>query len=946
VSASADALAQALVEATAARRAALRAAAPVGPQELGWALKRLVDAAWSSDPPATVRIAACLEELARDSGDPQVQALAAWSRGIANLGQGRMEDALADIDRAASMFTAQHRRHEMASARVSQLMALAMLGRYDEAAACGAAARDVFIEVGDRRSAGKIELNLGNIAYRRDHCDVASAHYRAAIDSFRESGDAEHGIMAAKGLADTLARQHDFETAAALYETALADAYRGGFALLSALAEGDIGALDMQRGRYDRALHFLERSRRGLAALQVPHYLAVAEESLADAYLELCLLPEALALYQRSLATYESAGMLADQAWALAQQGRTLALLGDSPAAAASLARAQQLFTDEDNPVGLALAHLWSSELALADGDVQAAIAHANDAAVPLAGARHWSGHLAARAQQARALRGAARPGEAVEVATQARAEAHRLGMPHIARRCDVLLGELALDGRRPQDAEAHFRAAVAQIESARGVLPGEEFRSAFLGENLLPYRQLARITLAAGDAGAAARALGWVEQARARALSDALADGAAEPRADAGGPDASAERTRLRQHLNACYHRLAHPRADGVPPAALHDEVHRLERALLEANRRDLQLGAWRGDSGEGPGPAHAVLDIASLQDALGASTVLVEYATLGDELVVFVVDQSGVTCVPLATPAARVRQAVEQLRFQIDTLRHGVERLRHRLPEMRSRASSHLRDLHAAVWAPIAGRIGARRVVVVPDGSLHAAPFEALFDGVLHEVERREIVRLPSARTMLAYRAREAPRFERALLLGYTDERLPHVPREIGAVAACFDGADVRLGRAASTAALRAAAPTADVIHVACHAQFRADSPRFSALHLADGALTAREAAHLRLRCSLLTLSACETGVAAVGAGNEPIGLTASCLAAGAPSVLASLWTVQDDVTADLMATFYARLRAGDSPARALRSAQCATLATHPHPYFWAAFVLHGRS
>jgi hypothetical protein len=123
--------------------------------------------------------------------------------------------------------------------------------------------------------------------------------------------------------------------------------------------------------------------------------------------------------------------------------------------------------------------------------------------------------------------------------------------------------------------------------------------------------------------------------------------------------------------------------------------------------------------------------------------------------------------------------------------------------------------------------------------------------------------------------------------------------------------------------------------VLHIACHAQFRSDNPHFSALNLADGALTAHDAARLRLRCELLALSACETGVAHVLPGNEPIGLTYAFLSAGAPSVLASLWTVQDEVAADFMARFYERLRADRQPARALRETQIAMLSTHPHPY-----------
>ncbi|HYP54564.1 MAG TPA: CHAT domain-containing protein, partial [Pyrinomonadaceae bacterium] len=90
---------------------------------------------------------------------------------------------------------------------------------------------------------------------------------------------------------------------------------------------------------------------------------------------------------------------------------------------------------------------------------------------------------------------------------------------------------------------------------------------------------------------------------------------------------------------------------------------------------------------------------------------------------------------------------------------------------------------------------------------------------------------------------------------------------------------------------------------------------------------------------------LSACETGVSAVAPGDELIGLARGFFAAGAHSLVLSLWTVDDEATADLMTDFYTRLRAGDSPAAALRAAQLRQLARRPHPFFWSPFVLLGR-
>jgi CHAT domain-containing protein len=171
-----------------------------------------------------------------------------------------------------------------------------------------------------------------------------------------------------------------------------------------------------------------------------------------------------------------------------------------------------------------------------------------------------------------------------------------------------------------------------------------------------------------------------------------------------------------------------------------------------------------------------------------------------------------------------------------------------------------------------------------------------------------------------------------------------LPHAAHEAVFVAGLFPQGEAFVGAQATLENLRANAGKADVIHLACHAQFRSDNPMFSALHLRDGALTVELAEALSLRAGTVVLSACETGLAEAGNGNEAIGLVRAFLVAGAARVLASLWPVDDAVTASFMARFYAALCRGLAPAEALRVAQAEVRREHPHPFYWAAFTLHG--
>jgi CHAT domain-containing protein len=150
------------------------------------------------------------------------------------------------------------------------------------------------------------------------------------------------------------------------------------------------------------------------------------------------------------------------------------------------------------------------------------------------------------------------------------------------------------------------------------------------------------------------------------------------------------------------------------------------------------------------------------------------------------------------------------------------------------------------------------------------------------------------------------------------------------------------------ASVARIQAALPQAEFIHFACHGEFRADSPYFSALHFADGAITVRDISDMKLRARLVTLSACETGLSQLSPGDELLGLTRAFVHAGVQSVVTSLWAVDDEATSQLMQMFYRHLLTGMRPSKALRVSQRQLRDADPrwhHPYFWAGFSLAGQ-
>ena len=145
--------------------------------------------------------------------------------------------------------------------------------------------------------------------------------------------------------------------------------------------------------------------------------------------------------------------------------------------------------------------------------------------------------------------------------------------------------------------------------------------------------------------------------------------------------------------------------------------------------------------------------------------------------------------------------------------------------------------------------------------------------------------------------------------------------------------------------------------VVHLATHALIDDQHPELSGVALSlvdsqgrarDGYLRLHEIFGLRLSADLVVLSACQTAVGKPIKGEGLMSLTRGFMYAGAASVIASLWKVDDQATAELMRRFYAHLLGPSrlKPSAALHLAQV-EMARHPRwrdPYFWAGFIIQG--
>jgi len=920
--------------------------------KLAYILKDICLDGWSSNPARALRAAAALESLSNLTRNSEIAALSAWTAGLEALIQGQMGKAIENLESARKQFLVIDKPHAAAATEVSKVIGLALLGRYDQAISSGLRARAVFLAHGDLLAAGKIEHNLGNLCFRRDRYHEAEKFHSSARERFTTLNDHRQLSTINNCLANTHALLHKFKSAEDLYEQAVEQAEAAGLPVTLAEIEGNIGNFALLRGKYDRALDYLERSRRRYASLGMPHQSAMAEQEIADAYLELNLAPEAAKIYARVTQTFQDLGLRAEEARGLAFHGRALILLGEPGEALELLEHARALYAEEGNAVGEAMVLLAQAQLHYGQQDYELAEEMAAAAEPVLLQSGSWQRLLLTHWLQGEIQHALGRTDQAKLIIEKTLREAVSNWQPQVVQRCQTTLGRMAASGGDFEAAEYHFRRAIALTEEMRAPLPGEEFRTSFFSNKLMPYVELARLCLAGGPARVA-EALSVVESARSRALSERMGGGLnplTEAR-DEFEADLLRQTEVLSEELNYIYNQLDRPlQGDATRKER---DLSELQRALRDRESKMLEITRQLQHRGQQDFGQVKSFNLARLQKQLGADTALVEYTSFGDELLAFVVTNEHVEVVRNLGAVTAIAAEIKQFRFQIDTLRYGSDAVRKHLPTLTARVRKHLTSLYDQLMRDIEPSIGDRlRLVVVPDRDLHYLPFHALHNGHNYLIERKEVSYAPSALVLqqcLDWSNRsDQPadrRFETALMLGVADERIPRVRDEISAISQLFSSARTFLDEKATIEALRENLAGVDVLHLACHAQFRADNPLFSSLRLGDGWLTVRDAYGLKLECNLVTLSGCETGVNAVAPGDELIGLARGFFSAGSPSVLLSLWTVDDDATADLMTHFYRELGITKSPSSALRAAQLKLLNETPHPFFWSPFVLVGR-
>lgn len=332
-----------------------------------------------------------------------------------------------------------------------------------------------------------------------------------------------------------------------------------------------------------------------------------------------------------------------------------------------------------------------------------------------------------------------------------------------------------------------------------------------------------------------------------------------------------------------------------------------------------------------------------------------------------------------------------VALMRVPRDGIDTTLEALNASIRENRADSFARLSPiLFRKVFEPVAGLLKKEELLIVPDGDLQTLNFETLlFEGAgrgnLSDhmlIQKYAIGYLLSATTAVQFQGLRKTSSTKVLALapGFSDElkqeyiasvgdssRIDHQflnyvrqPFALSTAEGLSDvlPARVMLGGDASEKSFRDVAKDYGILHLGTHAEMNESSPMYSRFVLskdgagveadADGYLHAYEIYELDLRAQLAVLTACETGIGKNVQGEGVRSLGYSFAYAGCPSLITSLWSIDEKVSSEIITRFYGYLADGMSKHQALRRAKIDHLSSASdelaHPWYWAGMVLVG--
>ena len=496
-------------------------------------------------------------------------------------------------------------------------------------------------------------------------------------------------------------------------------------------------------------------------------------------------------------------------------------------------------------------------------------------------------------------------------------------------------IGGILLQSEKPAEAIPYYKKAIDAIESTRSLLESEEFRTSFFGDKAQVY---GGIILAELGANNFEEAFNYSERARSRAFLDILGS-----KVQLGKQTPLIEEQRnLEAKISMAQAQVA-VRSNDEDESETDNRAAAQELAAAQKAYSDF-LSKVRKENKEQASLMNVEpLSLKQVQEMLQPGVTSLEYFVLQGQTALWVIEKDRINFVRLPLDRKTLVSRVSALRGTINQVKEteGFKQIS--------------QELYRTLIQPALPFIKGKELLIIPHDALHYLPFQALLSPEGRYLIQDYPMEFLSSASLMQF-TREKRRASRATALAFGNPdlgdpayNLRFAEREVKEIAAQFPKSAVYVRSEATESRAVSLSSNYDIIHFAVHGELKENNPLESGLLLAkegdrEGKLTVSEIFTLNLKADLVVLSACETGLGKISSGDEVIGLPRAFIYAGTPSVITTLWKVNDRASYELMSAFYSNLKTMKK-SDALRQAQLKTMREFPQPFFWAAYGLTGE-
>ena len=859
-----------------------------------------------SDPGAAEQLVQEIESMAGQNPVPLFQAYSQRAQGHLLQIRGSMTEAVQHYRIAFKLFEQCHEEIELARTASTLVGALGPLGEFEEALRLAERARQIFTQAKLHLRAARLDVNVGNLYHRLNRLQDALHCYESAALLLEHSGDNEAAAGVLINRSVILMLLYRFDDALQGFLRARAFSEEHGLSVFVAQSEYNRACLLFLMGDYAQALKLMQVAETEFRKIGDEVHVAHCRRDHAEILLELNLPEHAYELANLAEKGFSSSGLTDDRARALLLLGRCLMRVGRTGEAATQYRKAKNLFIIDGNTIWGSMADLEMAAAFMAQGDAREAQQLAENAGELFRAQNHLPFSALADVLNARFSIARQDPAAALFFLSRCE-ESLKFQLPTGLRyHLEYLKGRtLELQGRSVEARDC-FMVAAESLEFLLTNIRVDQAMVRFLEDKDDVYERLAAL------APDAQQAFELADRARTHALTFS------------SGPRARSQETSgkirdLRESLRSDYLRMFQPaRIDAL---SLFEKIktgeHQLMHELLETGFHSAEP---------------SMLSSSSQSLPLSPDEVLLEYFMTDDSVSVFIVGNGVLerTTLPIST---------SQLQEEVNLTRYGLSWPGG--PGREQALGHHLQSLYAALIEPIESRLR-RQVIIIPHRFLNHLPFHLLLgpDGYL--AENYAVSYAPSASAYTRSSHKESSSRCSSLIIGTEARDLQAISKEVHDVASRLPNCQVSVDK--SLQEIRPALETATFIHIASHALFRADDPTWSLINLGADVLTPADMLSLKVNADLITMSACSTGQTFVR-GNEIRGFVRAVFQWGVPSLIASLWEVNDRATSMLMGRFYTRLQESPELAENLNRAMLDVKQEFRAPYYWGGFVLIGR-